>query len=329
MNGRIRGTQLAVLIALCVSLNVAEAQTMEPYFGYSQCLVLKNEHARVVLCPQAGGRVLEYSWKGANSLYLDPQQQGWVYTPGQPTVDPCGGRFDVGPENTIARHPALWFGPWTAEAAGPLAARMTSVDDPATGLRLTRDFTLDAQSSRLTCRQTITNTGAQPVSTCHWSRTLAAGDGICLIPLTPGSRFPNNYLQYGPGPVMNFRPEDPSIRVRDGFLEIFATPERPKLGMDSAAGWFGYLMKNDLLFVKRFAVDPGRVYNEMAGLTISIWYFRDSMCELEPIGPQEKLAPGQSASFTEQWWLLPYKFPQDRQAADLERVKRLVEEQAR
>ena len=118
---------------------------------------------------------------------------------------------------------------------------------------------------------------------------------------------------YGPGPAINYRPEDPGIRTRHGFLEITATPRYPKLGMDSYAGWFAYLMKNDLMFLKRFPTYRDRVYNEVAGLTMSIWYPDGPMCELEPIGPREKLASGKSASFTETWWLLPHHFPQNGQ----------------
>ena len=66
----------------------------------------------------------------------------------------------------------------------------------------------------------------------------------------------------------------------------FSVPKQPKLGMDTAAGWFAYLMKNDLMFVKRFAVERDRPYNEVAGLTMSIWYPDRPMCELEPIGPR-------------------------------------------
>lgn len=299
------------------------------YFGYTGCIRLENANTRVVFCPQAGARVLEYAWQGKNALYLDPAQKGWRYVPGQEPVDPCGGRLDVGPERIVARHPDLWLGPWRGAITGPRAARLTSVKDAATGLQLVREFTLDERSSQLTCRQTITNISSRPVDTCHWSRTLAVGGGICLVPLTPPSRFPKSYLMYGPGPVMNFQPEDPNIRVRDGFLEVLATPERPKLGIDSLAGWFCYLIPNDLLFVKRYPVYPERVYNEMAGLTISLWYFQNTMCELEPIGPRERLAPGQSASFTEQWWLLPHRFPADRRAVDLGAVARVVEQQAR
>jgi hypothetical protein len=297
-----------------------KAQTVE-FFGYSGCIALENgAGTRVVLCPQAGGRVLEYSLNGANAIYLNPAQQGWRHTPGIPSVDPCGGRMDVGPEMVIAQHPDLWLDDWAGEVTGDGKARLTSVRDRVTGLRLVREFTLASDSSRLVCEQRMINESDKPVTCCHWSRTLAVGGGIVLIPLTPDSRFPKSYVMYGPGPVMNFKPADPNIRMREGFLEILGAPANPKLGMDSAAGWFCYLMRSDLLFVKRYPVYPDRVYAEMAGLTISIWYFKDEMCELEPIGPREILAPGASAAFAEEWELLPYSFPRAQAAVDLREV---------
>jgi hypothetical protein len=127
---------------------------------------------------------------------------------------------------------------------------------------------------------------------------------------------------------MNYRPVDANIRVRDNFLEIVGTPQQPKLGLDAYAGWLCYLMKNDLMFVKRFPTYPARVYNEMAALTISIWYYKDMMCELEPIGPAEAIAPGESASFTEDWRLIPYKFPETGREVNLTEVARLAQEMA-
>jgi len=305
------------------TLQTMKTETIE-YFGYSDCIAIENATTRVVLCPQAGGRVLEYSLNGANALYLNPEQQGWRHKPGVPRIDPCGGRFDVGPERVITPHPDLWLGDWTGQIAGDGKARLTSLRDETTGLRLVREFTLAPDSSRLDCEQRIINESDKPVMCCHWSRTLAVGGGICLIPLTPDSRFPKSYLMYGPGPVMNFQPVDPNIRIRDGFLEILGTPANPKLGMDSAAGWFAYLMRNDVLFVKRFPVDPDRVYCEMAGLTISIWYYKNEMCELEPIGPRETLAPGASASYTEQWELFPCRFPEEQASVDLSVIRQLA-----
>jgi hypothetical protein len=297
--------------------------TKTTFFGYEDCIELANDAgARVVLSPLAGGRVLAYSLNGENALYLNPEQQGWRHRPGLPSVDPCGGRCDVGPERVITPHPDLWLDDWTGEIAGDGRARLTSRRDRMTGLRLVREFALAADSARLTFEQRIVNESDKPVSCCHWSRTLAVGGGIVLVPLTPDSRFPKSYIQYGPGPVMNFKPEDPGIRLRDGVLEVLQTPVNPKLGMDSTAGWFAYLLRSNLLFVKRYPVYPERVYSEMAGLTISIWYYKNEMCELEPIGPREILAPGASASFTEEWSLKPYAFPVSGAAVDLAAVRR-------
>ena len=49
---------------------------------------------------------------------------------------------------------------------------------------------------------------------------------------------PKDDIQYCPGPVMNFRADDPQIRMREGFQGILGTPQRAKLGMDSTVGWF-------------------------------------------------------------------------------------------
>ena len=50
-------------------------------------------------------------------------------------------------------------------------------------------------------------------------------------------------------------------------------------------------MPNDTAFVKRFPAFPDRVYNEAAGLTLSVWYPAGPRIELEPIGPRERLQP--------------------------------------
>ena len=86
-------------------------------------------------------------------------------------------------------------------------------------------------------------------------------------------------------------------------------------------------MPNDTLFVKRFPAYPDRVYNEAAGLTLSVWYPTGPRIELEPIGPRERLKPGESASFTEEWWLLSHPFPKKGQRLDLKALAEQVEKQ--
>ncbi len=317
------GTTFLVLVVSSCLVQAGEKGAgagVVKFYGYEDCLRLENGSTRVTLCPAAGGRVLEYTFMGKNALYLPPGGEGWTYEPSKKGGSMTAGRFDIGPEQTIPRHPQLWMGRWSGQITGPRCARLVRANVMPTGVQLTRDFTLDKDSSRLECKQTIRNVSKETKEYCHWSRTFALGGGMCVIPLTKPRRFPNGYVMYGPGPAINFRPEDPNIRMRDGFLEITAAPRFPKLGMETYAGWFAYLMKNDLMFVKRFPTYRDRVYNEVAGLTMSIWYPDRPMCELEPIGPREKLAPGQSASFTETWWLLPHAFPKSGKLVDLKEV---------
>jgi hypothetical protein len=80
------------------------------------------------------------------------------------------------------------------------------------------------------------------------------------------------------------------------------------------------------MFVKRFATYPDRVYNEAAGLTISVWYPQGNRVELEPIGPRERLEPGQAASFTEEWHLRKFPFPKSGEMIDLKKVKEVAGE---
>jgi hypothetical protein len=300
------------------------------YAGYRGCVALQNADARAILGPHVGGRVLQYAWRGENALWLDPAHDGVTVEPGQPPrgmLFPSGGRFDIGPEMIIPRHPELWLGSWQAEIVSPTTARMTSVLSPTVGVQLTRAFTLAPEGSRLTCTQTMRNVSDRETRWCYWARTFGRGHGICIVPLTPElSRFPRQYVMYVPGAGINVRPEDPAIRVRDGYLEVFDTPAYPKLGLDAYAGWFAYLMPNNLLLVRRFPTYPDRVYNEAAGLTIALWYYQDVVCELEPTGPMEVLAPGESATFTEEWWLVAYPFPERRDALDLARVTAAAQE---
>ena len=325
-----------VALALCSGLGSAgegvlpEGTGRIDFHGYRGCVKLENANCRVVLGHQCGGRVLEYSWKGTNVIALDEKSAGKIRDPKTGEGGAAdGGRCDIGPENVIPRHPGLWVGPWTAAIVGPRAARLTSLEDKPTGVQLIREFRLDKDTSHLACTQIIKNVSTEPKHWCHWSRTFALGLGTVVIPLSAERRFPHGYVMYGPDSTMMYRPKDPNIVERDGHLIITGPPAHPKLGMDSMAGWFAYLMRNDLMFVKRYATFPDRAYNEMAALTISIWYPAEKWVELEPIGPRTDIAPGKTASFTEHWWILPHKYPKDAVALDLRGLTAAVEAKAR
>jgi hypothetical protein len=318
-------SSLLSLVAGCAARPDTSGTRVVEEHGYPGCIELSNGRTRVVLEPNCGGRVLIYSLDGTNVIYIDSAHDGLVTPAPGVRLFPCAGRFDIGPETTIPKRPVLWREKWEAEITGPRAARMISRKDPATGVQLTREFVLDAESSHLRCTQIITNVSDRTRRYCHWSRTFAVGGGICLVPLNPESRYPAGYLIYGPGGKLDFRPApEPNIRVRDGILEIIGAPSRPKFAIDTFEEWIAYVTQENQLFVKCFPAYPDRVYGEIAGNTVSIWYKDDLVCEVEPIGPWETIEAGKSVSFTEDWWLLEYPYPEDR-TIDLAQLRKLVE----
>jgi hypothetical protein len=320
---------VALFVALWASAGRSPAEEptarVIPFHGYTEAVELKLGSARAVLCPQAGGRVLEFSVGGSNAMYLDDAEKNW--RPGKPGPI-TAGRFDYGPELTVTPHPKAWAGGWTAQITKADTVKLTSPREDA-GIQLVREFRLVPHDTSvgLSCKQTMTNVSKETREVCHWGRSFSPGGGICVVPLGDRpSRFPGKYAMYEDGAVINVKATDERIRERDGFLEILAPPRKPKLGFDTYAGWLAYVMPNDTLFVKRFPAYPDRVYNEAAGLTLSVWYPSGRQIELEPIGPRERLRPGESASFTEDWWLLSHPFPKNGQRIDL---KALAEQVAR
>lgn len=315
------------IVATAAETSAESAARVATIHGYDKAIELKRGSATAVLCPQAGGRVLQFTVDGKETMYLDDQDKNWQ--PGKPGPS-SAGRFDYGPELTVIPHPSIWSGEWTGEITSAKTAKLTSPKEEKGGIQLVREFGLSETRAgsgtlKLDCKQTIHNIGKEVREVCHWGRSFSPGGGICLIPLgNHPSRFPSKYAMYEESAIINVRNTDEKIRERDGFLEILAPPRKPKLGFDSMAGWLGYLMPNDTLFVKAFKTYPDRVYNEAAGLTLSVWFPPGPRIELEPIGPRERLKPGESASFTESWMLLSFPFPKEGQQIDLKKLDQLV-----
>ncbi len=97
----------SLLVALAVG-GGSTARAEEPAaravasHGYTQAVELKLGKTRAVLCPQAGGRVLEFSVGGIDAMYFDDAEKNWK--PGKPGPI-TAGRFDYGPELTVGPAP--------------------------------------------------------------------------------------------------------------------------------------------------------------------------------------------------------------------------------
>ncbi|RXP62726.1 hypothetical protein EC396_03135 [Lutibacter sp. HS1-25] len=293
-------------------------------FGYNNCIELSNPIVKVILDPNVGGRILSYELNGKNILFENPLLNGITWEPGMDKFEVSGGRFDIGPAQTTPNRNSF-HNKWNGEITGKNSARLTSQIDTLLEVQLIRDFILAEDSSHLKCIQHIKNTSKTIQTYAHWSRTFAKGGGICLVPLNPNSRLPKGYAMYQHQTTfIDFNPkEEENLRVRDGILEMLGTPSQPKFVMDSNQGWLAYNSTDDLLFIKKFEADKNVNYGDVLSNQVSIWYYKNEKCEIEPIGPIETILPGEIVSFTEDWWLLKNAYPKDKKL-DLNNIKTIV-----
>ncbi len=68
-----------VAVAENAALPSFESARVVKYFGYEKAIELRNGTTRVVLCPEVGGRVLEYSLNGTNSLFVSDEEKAALW----------------------------------------------------------------------------------------------------------------------------------------------------------------------------------------------------------------------------------------------------------
>ncbi len=277
---------------------------------------ITSKDVKLAVDLKVGGRVMEYSKNGNNVIFVRPEEDN--------NSDPDGGRCDFGPEQLAPPHPETWLENWKLEEKRPDYIKIKSQVAEQAGVQLVREFKLDEVSSHLVFTQTIINVSDSLQRYCHWSRTFGEKNGICLAPLNPNSRFPKGYMVYTGNNKLDYSPAGgENERVRNSILEITGPPQNAKFITDGSEGWLAYITPDNQLFVKKFEVNPNKIYGEMTGATVSLWYNREGICEIEPIGPWEWIDPGKNISFTENWYLMDFKYPENKNV-DLEEIRKIV-----
>lgn len=301
------------------------------YRGWTDCYKICNNTAEAIIAAESGGRLMYYSIKGENIIYENRELDGLKLKDYRDQdFDPDGGRFDWGPEKeTREIHDMTWMGDYTAEIVDDYTLKVISPDDNSLGIRTIRVFSLDSLSSHLTIRNTMVNISNRQTNWFYWSRTLVNKGGTIFLPLNQDSRFRHGWGKYvwGENPCIELKdPVDQQLSVIDHTIVYEAkSGQGIKIGTDSDKGWMAYKL-DDHLFVKKYTHFPDKEYSETAGFT-SIFYIGNEFVELEPIGPQAILNPGESHTFEEKWWLLtcPENVPANR-PDQLKRLEKLLDQ---
>jgi hypothetical protein len=289
-------------------------------------LKMTNGIITVVAVPDIGGRVMVYDLNGRSLLYTNPKEYGQVYEVAQKEQDrkwhnwggykvwPAPQKDWGGPPDPLGS--ALDSGQWTGEIlsaeGSKVAIRLTSPEDKTvTGLQMSRTLTLFRGSSRVQVEQTFKNVSDKPVRWSVWDVTQVPGalsegetfteEARIYFPLNPQSRHPQGYeVQAGEKESKQWLKG-----VAPGIMGVQYLGETGKIGADSLGGWIAYAdQRHKVVYVKTFQVETGeQVEYPDNGSTVEVYTSGDlPYMEVEVLSPIRELQPGESYTFTENWY---------------------------
>ncbi len=159
-------------------------------------------------------------------------------------------------------------------------------------MRFDRLLRLDPEGTRLTVEQHMTNVSDAPVAWAIWDVVQVPSDGTVVVPMgaDAGARF-----DPGPAALVNWRHVEGAYLISSptGAQKLFAT---------GGPGWLAY-RAGDRLLLKSFSL-PSAAPPEPE-TPREVWVGTVGFIELEFVGPEVTLAPGESTALAQEWRFFP------------------------
>ena len=309
------------------------------YQGW-KTLVRSDCAVELQVVPEIGGRVVQFALGGKGFLWTNPQLAG--KSPPPTGLGDDGGWLNYGGDKLWPApqgwdNDSQWPGPPDAVLDGQpyrteliesgTALRLTSRDDPRSGIRFSRTIRLLSGLSGVRFEVTMTNVDSKPRRWGIWAHTqlgAAKGDGSGFNPLmrayctlNPSSQFPRGYR------VIFGEDDNPSFRAdrERGLVCVDYRYRVGKIGVDSRGGWVATVNgESGAVFVQRFVFEPCKEYPD--GASVEFWhngagkihaYNKDIVLPADPrqnpyvfesevLSPFATLAPGESYMWRYEWF---------------------------
>jgi hypothetical protein len=270
------------------------------FAGYD-CVQMRNSSLTLWLTRTVGPRIIGLTVGDGDNLF--------ALLPDATTATPDGMlfRFRGGhrlwhapehPEHTYVPDDA----PVKVASDPPDSLSFTQPTEASTGIQKQLSVALADDSPTVSVNHTITNHSQEPVKLAPWAITQLKPGGFAVLPMPQEATglLPNRRLSLWPYTRIN----SPHLRWGDRYVFVDANMESGKLkiGWGNSEGWLGYWI-NNILFVKQAPYQPEAQYFDYG--SSSECYCDPRFLELETLGPQTILAPGQSVSHLEVWRLFP------------------------
>ncbi len=276
-------------------------QEIVPFLGWDRTLRMSNGAVELVVTLDVGPRIISFRTKtGRNVFKIFDAEAG--HTGEEEWRIRGGHRLWAAPEDPVSTYELDNLA--VSHEAGTETALFTNPKGAVSGLAKELRVRLHERRPCVEVVHTLRNEGSQPCETASWGLTVMPAGAREIIPLPPVGAHPRDLL---PNRLMVAWPytdlTDPRWRFGRRFIRLdeqagHAAPT--KLGLAHTEGWVG-CHSEDALFLKTVEHDADASYPDL-GCNFET-FTTGGMLEVETLGPLATLAPGQSTSHTECWWL--------------------------
>ncbi|MHB1001762.1 MAG: DUF4380 domain-containing protein [Armatimonadota bacterium] len=301
---------LLLMLLLCSQLCAKVTVQRIVYRGWADSYKLTAEPYNLVVVPEIGGRIMEYSYGGHNVIWEDPDEYGMTYPVAKEWHNFGGSKTWVAPQTLWGwpPDPMMDFGKANVEIRqnpkGLPVIKITGAPSLDLGIVVTREITLD-DTGEVTLKQRLHNIGGKTVSCSVWDVTYVKTPGLVAFPVKQKSKFP--------GGIAYFNAESKNSKqysVRDNLSITNYMGEQGLIGSDSDGPWM-ISFQNDLAYVKLF--DPMKKGVEYPNNGCSVQVFTSDAkygyLEMEVFGPVTDIKPGEHTEISEQWRILKLSQP--------------------
>lgn len=272
------------------------AITKQSYRKWNDAYQIISGDARLNIVTEVGPRALSLTLgRGPNLLFDDVDEviadDDWKIIGGH--------RFWVAPETA-----ATYAGDIVTNCEATIdgdTLRITAPPDEATGFQKSLAVSPAPGGFRLV--HTLSNVGGvlTPPGSI-WALTCMRPVGKCAIPWIHGTKdwrlasiqYWDKWMDHGSDI------ESKQWVETSDLFEIHPTGEEGKVGSATTGGWVGQ-WSDDATFIKQFTPQRGGQYPD-GGCTIEL-YTCEYFIELETLSPLATLAPGESISHEERWFV--------------------------
>lgn len=278
------------------------------YAGYDNCLRLHNNSIELIVSAGFGPRILHYGLLGGpNAFALCPDLSKDLGS-GEAWKPYGGHRFWTAPEV----FPRSYFpdnGPVETFHMDGDMLHIASAIEHTTLLRKELQIILAPDGAGARVVHQLTNCGAWPVDVAAWGLSIVANGGRVVLPQEPYVSHDDDLLPARAAVLWKFTEMDDS-RWRWGSKYITLRQDdlpndRPqKVGVFSTLGWAAHLTSQQAFIIHCPVASEGAGVYPDAGSSFET-YTDGPFQEMETLSPLRTLAPGETLSHTEDWFLAP------------------------